>query len=119
MPASFTIQQGGAPELWVDVLGFDVIRVGRPQVYVLTYGNKGNMDASVGHFWVSFPSALTWNLNFGPPPTATKVLSNGNVLLGFDIAPLPPGSNGTILFSLQTPRVYTTPFQLRVWTNQP
>jgi hypothetical protein len=116
---AFTIEQGGASHVWIDVLGFNFLRMGRPQRYTLMYGNKGNVDAPGGHFWLSFPSALTWKIEFGPQPTAAEVLNNGNVLLGFDILPVPAGSTGTILFSLQAPLTFTAPFRLRAWTNQP
>ena len=41
LPAAFTVEQGGAPQLWVDIIGRDKIRIGREQTYYITYGNRG------------------------------------------------------------------------------
>jgi len=40
----FTIEQGGEPKLWVDIVGRDQRRVGREQTYWIKYGNAGNID---------------------------------------------------------------------------
>lgn len=41
----FTIEQGGADDLWVNITGDPVLRIGFNQIYSITYGNKGNLDA--------------------------------------------------------------------------
>ena len=41
----FTIEEGRAPELWVDIVGLPVIRVNREQKYWVIVGNTGNVDA--------------------------------------------------------------------------
>jgi Carboxypeptidase regulatory-like domain/Beta-propeller repeat len=40
----FTVEAGGGPRVWVDVIGRDVIRSGQRQSYTLSYGNRGNVD---------------------------------------------------------------------------
>jgi len=45
LPDGFTIEQGGAPELWHDVIGPTALRSGRPGRYRFLVGNRGNVDA--------------------------------------------------------------------------
>jgi len=44
-PGPFTIEQGGEPELWMEIVGREQMRLGREQTYVLRYGNLGTIDA--------------------------------------------------------------------------
>ncbi|MBI5149585.1 MAG: hypothetical protein HZA28_02275, partial [Candidatus Omnitrophica bacterium] len=44
LPNGFTIEEGRAPELWVDIIGQAQIRPGREQKYWIAYGNSGNVD---------------------------------------------------------------------------
>ena len=41
---SFTIEEGRAAQLWVDIVGPTRLREGRPQRYFIRYGNDGNND---------------------------------------------------------------------------
>lgn len=41
---AFTIEQGGAAQVWVDLIGLDKIRIGQPQTYYAVVGNSGNVD---------------------------------------------------------------------------
>ncbi|RLG43214.1 MAG: hypothetical protein DRN81_06950, partial [Thermoproteota archaeon] len=43
-PTSFTIEEGGKPELWVEIVGREKVRVGRGQTYIIRCGNSGNID---------------------------------------------------------------------------
>lgn len=45
LAGGFTIDEGGAPQLWHDVLGPAAIRPGRPSRFLFFYGNRGNVDA--------------------------------------------------------------------------
>ena len=65
IPSGFTVEQGGAPELWVDIIGLDKIRIGREQTYYLVYGNRGNVDGLGLTLSVSFPKYLPWELGRG------------------------------------------------------
>jgi galactose oxidase-like protein len=44
LASGFTVEQGGAPDVWVDILGRSRIRIGSEQSFYLTYGNSGNLD---------------------------------------------------------------------------
>ncbi|MBU0456488.1 MAG: right-handed parallel beta-helix repeat-containing protein, partial [Gammaproteobacteria bacterium] len=45
LPEGFTIEQGGEPKLWVEIVGREQIRVGQEQSYWIQVGNSGNIDA--------------------------------------------------------------------------
>ena len=64
LPSGFTVEQGGAPQLWVNVLGRDRTRIGGAQTFYISYGNRGNVDAFGAHLVVTFPSSLTSGLGF-------------------------------------------------------
>ena len=44
-PTPFIIEEGREPELRVDIIGREKIRIGREQKYIVRYGNLGNTDA--------------------------------------------------------------------------
>lgn len=115
---AFTVEQGGAAQIWADVVGFDRIRANRPQAYYIVYGNKGNIDADIGHIWASFPSSISWKIGSQLQPTASSILQNGETIMVFDIFPLNAGSTGVISLVLEAPASLSTPFQLRAWGNQ-
>jgi len=43
--AGFTVEEGGSPQMWVDITGRNQVRIGRETEYLITYGNSGNVDA--------------------------------------------------------------------------
>ncbi len=54
-PDAFTLERGGAPRVWVDVLGRDRIRPAREEAVSVLYGNAGKVDADEPHFVI-----ITW-----------------------------------------------------------
>jgi len=65
VPKRFTIEQGGAPNVWTDVVGVNKIRGGRPQTFFILVGNRGAVDAPLATVWVVFPNLLGWSLGPG------------------------------------------------------
>ena len=65
LTGGFTVVQGGAPQLWANIVGFTAIRFSKQQPYYITYGNRGTVDALGGHVIISFPSTLGLTLGFG------------------------------------------------------
>jgi hypothetical protein len=61
---AFTVRQGGAPNLSVDILGRNIIRGGREQTYTILYNNSGNVDAYAVPVYVTFPKFLSWQPGF-------------------------------------------------------
>jgi hypothetical protein len=65
LAGGFTVEQGGAPQLWVDVVGLNEIRFAHQQMFFITYGNRGNVDGLGVHLTFTFPSTLASTLGFG------------------------------------------------------
>lgn len=98
MAGAFTIEEGRAPELWVDILGRPFFRTGRrvPGKYFVLFGNRGNVDALGVPLSLSIPSFFTFALHFqiAPPPSqAGQVRSDWS---GVPIDVLPDAQNGGV-----------------------
>ena len=70
LPGGFTIEQGHSPELWADLVGHGVIRIGRQQKYHVAYGNKGNIDSPGGYIFLA-----------GIPNNADIVIESAHALI--------------------------------------
>ncbi|MFC2140683.1 pre-peptidase C-terminal domain-containing protein [Acidobacteriota bacterium] len=55
---AFTIESGGEQKLWVEIIGRDQIRVGRPTEYLYRYGNAGNVDIEMGLLDLKLPEGF-------------------------------------------------------------
>ena len=75
--AGFAIEAGRAPELWTDVLGATGIRFGRPNRYLVFFGNRSNVDALAVPLVLQIrPATVGFNLAFPiapPPPQAGQI----------------------------------------------
>lgn len=60
VPELFTIEQGGAPQVWVDIIGPEKMRIGREETYYIVVGNKGNVDSSPGLVSLDVPSTFQY-----------------------------------------------------------
>ncbi len=113
----FTIEEGRAPELWVDVLGRGVFRAGRVQTFHVMYGNRGNVDAIGVPLWLAgVPSSATLQLGFEvlpPEPLPGSPVDFSQVPTSIDVAgetvvPLllpvvPPNFTGVLRFQVTVP----------------
>ena len=43
---AFTVEKGGSPNMWVDIVGLPNMRGGSSQSYYVVYGNRGTVDAT-------------------------------------------------------------------------
>jgi CSLREA domain-containing protein len=70
VPDAFLIEHATAPDVWVDVVGPESVRVGVPARYTVLYGNRGNTDALAVPLVFSAADALTVEPLFAiaPPP---------------------------------------------------
>ena len=77
IPGAFTIEQGVTPQVWVDLVGRSLVRLGRPNKFSIFYGNRGNVDAIGAHLWI------------------TGIPKNAEVRTDFssNVSLLPPGNN--------------------------
>lgn len=129
---AFTIEPGIAPQLWVDIIGRDTIRLGVPQTYNLIYGNRGNIDAVGVPLWIGgIPNDASVQLGFnlltpallpGQGPVSwneipTLVKDNNEKYLPLFVPLVPAGSTKTLQIKLAVPM--QEQFQLRSWLNSP
>lgn len=131
LPESFTIEQGRAPKVWVDVVGLNLIRPGRTQSFHVFYGNTGNVDAVGVPLWIAgIPPDATVSPGFEvlPPvpvddPTVdfnsvpTTINVGNEIVMPLLVSVVPAGFTGVIEFKLTITRPQT--IRLRVWTNPP
>lgn len=124
---ALTITSTGGAKFWAEIIGRDVIRVGRETQFVISYGNAGNMDTVGAVILVDGVPAngtLTPGPQFAPnaPPPgvagaafATFVNATGTITSApLCIGSLRPGETGTATFTVTVPD--TTPFSLTLWT---
>jgi Lactonase, 7-bladed beta-propeller len=60
LPAGFTVEQGGAPNIHVDIIGRDNLRFATPQTYYLAITNSGPVDSPPGILSLSIPSGVEY-----------------------------------------------------------
>lgn len=141
LTGAFTIEQGGAPQIWVDVVGPPRMRLGREGTFYITFGNTGNVDAVGVPIWIEVPNGLSLDLGFSlvpvPGASATSSLtlqtllaasatnsipfqvsvSNGTVA-GLLLPVVPAGSSLTIPVVLAASSALA-PFQVQTWVRPP
>jgi len=112
--AGFTIDQGGAPQVWVDIVGRDKIRVGTPQSFYVTYGNRGTTDALATHLLVYFPSSVSPSVTFGNANgVVTSVTQGSTTFVSINLGRVPAGSTSFIPITM-TATPTQAPFSVRV-----
>ncbi len=57
--STFAVQNGGGPDLWVDIVGRSTLRVGEPSNFAITYGNSGTTDAYGVTLYLRYDPTLT------------------------------------------------------------
>jgi len=120
-PVPFSIEEGGKGDFWIELVGREVIRVGRPVTYVIKYGNRGSVDMPAQAVVVSTEPEVSGVYIREKPPLSGpdqpwQELKGDIVFLahGGDKYPdiLPAGYSGSIDLDLRSDG--TTPFRLRV-----
>lgn len=108
----FTVDQGGTPQLSMDILGRPQLRLGASQNYYLLISNHGNVDASslATSIAVSAPSSAQ-NFDVSPLADVYQSATVGQVQ-SFVIPSLPAGSTESIPLTLTAP-FNATAFSLR------
>lgn len=59
LPGAFTVEQGGAPDIWIDLIGRSFLRGGQDQTFYLVVGNRGTIDGTGITAWVSMPDFIS------------------------------------------------------------
>ena len=68
----FMVENGGHPQMWVDISGRNMIRLGRENAFAISFGNTGNVDAWGSVLFVAVPKASATKLL--PEPARTGVI---------------------------------------------
>jgi hypothetical protein len=121
LAGAFTVEQGGAPQLWVDIVGRNQIRIGSNQTYYITYGNRGNVDSAPSVLSVVVPISIAFNVDPSQPLIGT-LTSGSNNASAFALGSVPVGGVEAIPISLNTTSATnamptTTSFQLGAFMN--
>lgn len=69
---AFTILEGGAPELWTDVVGRQAVRIGRDQDFWVYVGNRGEVDLYDCLLFVSVPTSVQCRFDVPVPKSDTN-----------------------------------------------
>ena len=63
LPGAFAVEDGGRPDLWVQMLGPSLVRAGRQATYQLLLGNRGTVDGGAVPVWIDgIPAHSSWQL---------------------------------------------------------
>jgi YVTN family beta-propeller protein len=104
-PDAFVVQQGGAPQVWVNIVGPSNVRIGGVQTYCVVYGNRGSIDSGPVVVSVSFPKTVSYSLGFGN--TSNQIVSTGSIgaqtILSVALRRIAGGSTGILSIPLSTP----------------
>ena len=98
---AFTIEQGGAPQVRVDLIGLDKIRVGSAETFYISSANSGAVDASDQIVSVLVPVPLVAG-SAGGLLLDEYQTGQGNVL-SYDLPQVAAGSDSVTDLSISTP----------------
>jgi CSLREA domain-containing protein len=127
LSGAFTVEAGGGPRLWSDVVGPTRIARNRQARYFVLFGNRGNVDAFAVPVGLTLPRDFRPSLRFpiAPPPaqagqvptdwSATPITVDTGPSSDYVSVPLllpvvPAGFSGVLEFTLTATR--TGPFQI-------
>ncbi|MBI3757895.1 MAG: thrombospondin type 3 repeat-containing protein [Deltaproteobacteria bacterium] len=65
---AFTVEEGRAADVWVDVIGPSSVTIGRPTTFYIVYGNRGNVDADGVPLMIWVPKGVTLTPGFTIDP---------------------------------------------------
>jgi streptogramin lyase len=113
LTGGFTVERGGAPQISVNIVGFNEIEPGRPQTYYVTVGNSGNEDSSAGGtVWVGLSSLLTATIQ---PDQEAASFTNGNTTyVVYGVSGVAAGSSVALPLQITVPGGQQS-FQIQTW----
>jgi hypothetical protein len=119
LSAAFTVEQGGAPQVWVEIVGKNLIRFVREQGFFITCGNRGNVDALGNQLVLTFPTTLISSFGFGNEVGVVTTRTFGpNTLVFVELGRLSVGSALTLPIFL-TSTSTQTPFSIQATIRSP
>jgi 6-phosphogluconolactonase (cycloisomerase 2 family) len=104
LTSGFTVEQGGAANISVEIIGRSQIRFGKQQTYYMLVRNSGKVDGSPGLVSLSVPPTVQYGQQSGPDLFSAGVTSSpeyaipsqsvaGNQNLIFATSGVPPGGS--------------------------
>jgi len=100
---SFTIETGGAPKLWVEIIGQQNFRVGRKSTLYVSYGNSGSVCGPSSAIWITLSAHCTIQVDLpcaDPSSDYSKSFeSDGNELFVL-VGSLYPNEYGNFTFTI-------------------
>jgi hypothetical protein len=116
---SFTVDLGGAADIWMDVTGRSAMRGGLEQLTTISVGNRGTVDGAARRIWVTFPTFLSYRVISGSPPTVLGQIGQ-TTYLAFDLPAVPAEATVAFLLGLTLPDdpifAHQT-FQIQAWRD--
>lgn len=119
LAGGFTVEQGGAPNVYVDIIGRNEVRFGQPTTFYVVVGNSGTVDSSPGLLSLSVPLSLSFIQQSGSDlyvagsttnaEFSTPGASSGNENLLFATQGVPAGQTQTASVQLTLPLSPTSP----------
>jgi hypothetical protein len=110
---AFTIQQGGAANLWVDIVGENDLHGGYAQQYYLVYGNKGNIDATATLFALAVPDDPLLTSQPSPDFLVDSFQAAGNNVYTYAVPSVPAGATEAFPVTLTSSQPAHTMFHIR------
>jgi len=85
-PTPFTIEEGGEPDLWVEIAAREMIRVGRWTTFNVIYGNSGTINANYPYVIVALPHSIEYEVEgdfarFVPGYDEDSVITDSDTLI--------------------------------------
>ena len=128
LKSAFVIQEGELPDVFVDIIGRDVIRGnGTEQKYSIHFGNKSNNDVYAVPLWITgLPKNARWHLyaaidtvdeNNNPTPVEV-MMDDSSKAIPLIISRLPAKSDFTVELGITVPSIGDT-LQLVSWLSRP
>ena len=127
-PKLFSIESSGYYEIWVELIGRNLIRIGREQTFMIRFGNSGNVNANGVPIWISgIPKNVTISPKFditvplwleGQEDLPIILMDDDECYLPLFIPQIRPNEENIIEISLKA-SIDASSFKLKVWANSP
>jgi hypothetical protein len=116
LPAAFTVEQGGAPDIGVDIIGREQIRIGREQTFYVAITNSGLVDAPAVYVNADYSGEI------GTASVQTKAVTRTiapNQIQALSADGVPALSRIVRSITLKAPQAGCSPFTSRAYVVKP
>ena len=102
LASAFTVQQGGATDMSVEIIGFSRLGAGVGQHYYIVVSNRGNIDSEPGTVWMGFPNFLNFTFDPNGPPTSSYS-SGGMTFVVYGVSSVAAGATVALPVEVTAP----------------